>query len=97
MWTVSAGNAALGVAYAARLAGVSCSVMIMDTAPAAKVDAINRLGASIVRVTYDGCAVLLELDGRRGRQRVNHLNDLFTTSMSSSLTRTGSIQVSWNL
>src|SRR2546430_6543778 len=53
VWTVSAGNAALGVAYAARQAGVSCSVMVMDTAPAAKVDAINRLGASIVRVTYD--------------------------------------------
>src|SRR5499427_6667979 len=53
VWTVSAGNAALGVAYAARQIGVPCSVMVMDTAPAAKVDAINRLGASIVRVTYD--------------------------------------------
>jgi threonine dehydratase len=53
VWTVSAGNAALGVAYAARQYGVPCSVMVMDTAPAAKVDAINRLGASIVRVTYD--------------------------------------------
>lgn len=53
VWTVSAGNAALGVAYAAQQAGVPCSVMVMDTAPAAKVDAINRLGASIVRVTYD--------------------------------------------
>ena len=53
VWTVSAGNAALGVAYAARQAGVPCSVMVMDTAPAAKVDAINRLGATIVRVTYD--------------------------------------------
>ena len=53
VWTVSAGNAALGVAYAARQAGVPCSVMVIDTAPAAKVDAINRLGASIVRVTYD--------------------------------------------
>ncbi len=53
VWTVSAGNAALGVAYAARLANVPCSVMVMDTAPAAKVDAIGRLGASIVRVTYD--------------------------------------------
>jgi threonine dehydratase len=41
------------VAYAARQAGVPCSVMVMDTAPAAKVDAINRLGATIVRVTYD--------------------------------------------
>jgi threonine dehydratase len=53
VWTVSAGNAALGVAYAARQAGVPCSVMVMDTAPAAKVDAINRLGARVVRVTYD--------------------------------------------
>ena len=53
VWTVSAGNAALGVAYAARQAGVPCSVMVMDTAPAAKVDAIGRLGATIVRVTYD--------------------------------------------
>jgi threonine dehydratase len=53
VWTVSAGNAALGVAYAARQADVPCSVMVMDTAPAAKVDALNRLGASIVRVTYD--------------------------------------------
>jgi threonine dehydratase len=53
VWTVSAGNAALGVAYAARQAGVPCSVMVMDTAPAAKIDAINRLGAAIVRVTYD--------------------------------------------
>src|SRR5689334_9548430 len=53
VWTVSAGNAALGVAYAARQAGLACSVMVMDTAPAAKVNAIHRLGASIVRVTYD--------------------------------------------
>lgn len=53
VWTVSAGNAALGVAYAARQAGVPCSVMVMDTAPAAKVDAIRRLGATILRVTYD--------------------------------------------
>src|SRR5215510_1409841 len=55
VWTVSAGNAALGVAYAARQVGVPCSVMMMDTAPQAKVDAINRLGAAIVRATYDEC------------------------------------------
>ncbi len=53
VWTVSAGNAALGVAYAARQSGVPCSVLVVDTAPAAKVDAIRRLGASVVRVTYD--------------------------------------------
>jgi threonine dehydratase len=55
VWTVSAGNAAQGVALAARLAGVSCSVMVTDTAPATKVEAIERLGATIVRATYDEC------------------------------------------
>src|SRR5688572_31528650 len=51
VWTVSAGNAAHGVALAARRAGVPCSVMVMDTAPATKVDAITRLGANIVYAT----------------------------------------------
>jgi len=55
VWTVSAGNAAQGVALAARHAGVPCSVMVMDTAPAAKLDAIHRLGASITAATYDEC------------------------------------------
>jgi len=55
VWTVSAGNAALGVAYAARQVGVPCSVMVIDTAPRTKVDAITRLGATIVRASYDEC------------------------------------------
>jgi threonine dehydratase len=55
VWTVSAGNAAQGVALAARLAGVPCSVMVTDTAPAAKVEAIERLGAAIVGASYDEC------------------------------------------
>src|SRR5580704_4201224 len=55
IWTVSAGNAAQGVAYAARLVGARCSVMVMDTAPDTKIGAIERLGASIVRATYDEC------------------------------------------
>src|ERR1041384_6447832 len=33
VWTVSAGNAAQGVAFAARQAGARCSVMVMGTAP----------------------------------------------------------------
>jgi threonine dehydratase len=53
VWTVSAGNAAQGLAYAARKVGAACSVMVMDTAPQTKVDAIARLGATIVRTTYD--------------------------------------------
>lgn len=55
VWTVSAGNAAQGVALAARVAGVPCSVLVMDTAPAAKIQAIERLGATIVRASYDEC------------------------------------------
>ena len=55
VWTVSAGNAAQGVALAARKVGIPCSVMVLDTAPATKVDAIRRLGASIVRASYDEC------------------------------------------
>lgn len=63
VWTVSAGNAALGVAYAARLVGARCSVMVMDTAPDAKIHAIERLGASIVRATYDECWRTVEAHG----------------------------------
>src|SRR5689334_576907 len=55
VWTVSAGNAAQGVAFAAKLAGVPCSVMTMDTAPQAKLNAIARLGATIVQTSYDEC------------------------------------------
>jgi threonine dehydratase len=55
VWTVSAGNAAQGVALAARKAGARCSVMVMDTAPQTKISAIERLGATIVRATYDEC------------------------------------------
>ena len=55
VWTVSAGNAAQGVALAARHAGAPCSVMVMDTAPETKLRAIDRLGATIVKATYDEC------------------------------------------
>lgn len=55
VWTVSAGNAAQGVAFAARKAGARCSVMVMDTAPDTKIRAIEQLGASIVRASYDEC------------------------------------------
>src|SRR5436305_6618930 len=33
VWTISAGNAGQGVAYAARKAGVPCSVVAIETAP----------------------------------------------------------------
>ena len=55
VWTVSAGNAAQGVALAARQAGAPCSVMVMDTTPETKLRSIERLGAAIVKTTYDEC------------------------------------------
>jgi threonine dehydratase len=55
VWTVSAGNAAQGVAFAAKLAGVSCSVMVIETAPKTKLQSIERLGARIVPASYDEC------------------------------------------
>ena len=55
VWTVSAGNAAQGVALAAREAGARASVLVMDTAPATKIANIERLGATIHRATHDEC------------------------------------------
>ncbi len=63
VWTVSAGNAAQGVALAARQAGTSCSVMVIETAPETKLRAIEKLGASIVRASYDECWKTVESHG----------------------------------
>src|SRR5476649_669104 len=52
VWTISAGNAGQGIAYAARLAGVPCTVVAIQTAPAAKIDRMRALGAKLVPVPY---------------------------------------------
>ena len=52
VWTISAGNAGQGVAYAARAAGVPCTVVAIETAPAAKLDRMRALGATLVPVPY---------------------------------------------
>jgi threonine dehydratase len=46
--TVSAGNAALAAAYVARLAGIACTVVMYDSAPAAKRDGVRALGAEVL-------------------------------------------------
>jgi threonine dehydratase len=53
VWTISAGNAGQGVAYAARQAGVSCTVVAIETAPESKVARMRELGARLVLVSYD--------------------------------------------
>jgi threonine dehydratase len=50
VWTISAGNAGQGIAYAARRAGVSCTVVVIDTAPASKIDRMRALGARLIPV-----------------------------------------------
>src|ERR1035438_6024667 len=49
VWTSRRGSAAQGVALAARKVGVPCKVLVIDTAPAAKLDAVRRLGGEVVR------------------------------------------------
>jgi threonine dehydratase len=53
VWTISAGNAGQGVAYSARKAGVPCTVVAIETAPAAKLDRMRALGARLVPVSYE--------------------------------------------
>jgi threonine dehydratase len=53
VWTVSAGNAGQGVAYAARKAGVPCTVVAIETAPKSKLDRMKQLGAKLILVSYD--------------------------------------------
>lgn len=53
VWTISAGNAGQGVAYAARQFGVPCTVVVIETAPAAKIERMRALGARLVPVPYD--------------------------------------------
>jgi threonine dehydratase len=60
VWTISAGNAGQGVAYAARQHGVPCTVVAIETAPQTKLDRMRALRAEIVPVSYDRAWVAAE-------------------------------------
>ena len=60
VWTISAGNAGQGVAYAARQFGIPCTVVAIETAPQTKLDRMRALGATIVPVSYDQAWVAAE-------------------------------------
>jgi threonine dehydratase len=51
--TASAGNMAQGVAWAAREAGVAARIVAPDTAPRAKLDAVERLGGEVIPVPHE--------------------------------------------
>jgi threonine dehydratase len=53
VWTISAGNAGQGVAYAARHAGVPCTVVAIESAPASKIARMRALGATLIPVPYE--------------------------------------------
>lgn len=60
IWTISAGNAGQGVAYAARQAGVPCTVVAIETAPRSKIERMRALGARLVLVSYAAAWQALE-------------------------------------
>jgi len=53
VYTASAGNMAQGVAWCARRLGIRCSVVVPEHAPATKLAALERLGATVVKVPFD--------------------------------------------
>jgi threonine dehydratase len=66
VYTASAGNMAQGVAWGARALGIPCSVVMPASAPRTKVDAVERLGATIVSLPYDDWWQTLADHGREG-------------------------------
>jgi threonine dehydratase len=66
VWTISAGNAGQGVAYAARKAGVPCTVVMIETAPASKIERMRALGARLVPVPYSVAWKALEERAHEG-------------------------------
>jgi threonine dehydratase len=53
VYTASAGNMAQGVAWHARRLGVPATAIVPDRAPAVKLEALERLGARIIKVPFD--------------------------------------------
>ncbi|HEV8150941.1 MAG TPA: pyridoxal-phosphate dependent enzyme [Gemmatimonadales bacterium] len=53
VYTASAGNMALGLAWCARERQLPCSVIVPDSAPRAKLSKLEQLGARVVPVSYE--------------------------------------------
>ena len=70
VYTASAGNMAQGVAWAAREIGVPATVVVPETAPRAKLEAIDRLGARTLSVPYDDWWRTMRDHGRPGMSGV---------------------------
>jgi threonine dehydratase len=61
--TVSAGNAAQACAYAAKRLGVSCRVVMYDTAPLPKVEGVKRWGATPIPMPREAMLEWMAVEG----------------------------------
>jgi threonine dehydratase len=68
VYTASAGNMAQGVAWGARAMGIRCTAIVPDQAPRTKLDAIERLGAQVVKVPFEAWWRIMEEHGDPGRE-----------------------------
>ena len=66
VYTASAGNMAQGVAWNARRRDLPCRVVVPEHAPRIKVEAVERLGAAVIKVPFDEWWQILEDDGVPG-------------------------------
>ena len=53
VWTASAGNMALGLAYHARRMGLPCTIVLPEHAMEIKEAALRRMGCHILKIPYD--------------------------------------------
>ena len=63
--TVSAGNAAQACAYVAKTLGVSCRVVMYETAPITKIEGVKRWGATPILMPRDAMLEWLANEGWR--------------------------------
>jgi threonine dehydratase len=73
--TISSGNHAQGVAYAASLFGTSATVVMPHTTPANKVDATRGYGAEVLLTEDDLLKTCLEIERERNLTMVHPFDD----------------------
>jgi threonine dehydratase len=73
--TISSGNHAQGVAYAASLFGTSATVVMPHTTPANKVDATRDYGAEVLLTEDDLLTTCLEIEKERNLTMVHPFDD----------------------
>jgi len=66
VYTASAGNMALGLAWCARERLIKCTAFVPESAPRAKLDKLEQLGAGIVPVPYQEWWQILQEHGFEG-------------------------------